>query len=205
MSVGSSRDEIPRIALYNLDDWERIQREFTAAVDETRESTLADKEPISDEDKALLLKHLQKWQSTMFETAKANITMNGQDLENYVPEPEETEPFDELLVRRRQALTEEQLVWDKTLADRRRKAPREVERVMEDLLVRQSMAIPVPLPTEPVAPRETPDIPRWDEIVETHAQTAVLSTGLIEKLPTLASQTEKAKKVDQAVSALPSQ
>jgi hypothetical protein len=42
------------------------------------------------------------------------------------------------------------LVWDKTLADRRRKAPKEVERVVEDLLMRQRMAIPVPEPLEPM-------------------------------------------------------
>ncbi|KAG8738492.1 hypothetical protein FRC10_006805, partial [Ceratobasidium sp. 414] len=199
MSVSSSRDEIPRIALNSLNDWERIQREFAAAVQEVMEATLADREPISDEDKALLVKHLQKWQADSFEMAKANVTVNGQDLENYVPEPEgmstyilsspnsgltfclETEPFDELLVRRRQALTEEQLVWDKTLADRRRKAPREVERVTEDLLARQSMAIPVPVPAEPAAPRKIPgsEIPRWDKIVETHDSTAALAANLI--------------------------
>lgn len=69
---------------------------------------------------------------------------------------QETEPFDELLVRRRQASTEEQLVWDKTLADRRRKAPREVERVVQDLLLRQSMAIPHPAPVDPIAPPKAP-------------------------------------------------
>ncbi|KAG9100299.1 hypothetical protein FRC06_004277 [Ceratobasidium sp. 370] len=179
MSVGSSRDEIPRIALNSLDDWERIQRDFAAAVQEVMDATLADRDPISDEDKALLVKHLQRWQTDSFNMAKANITVNGQDLENYVPEPEETEPFDELLVRRRQALTEEQLVWDKTLADRRRKAPREVERVMEDLLARQSMAIPVPPPAEPAAPRKIPEIPRWDKVVETHGNTAALAANLV--------------------------
>ncbi|KAG8751725.1 hypothetical protein FRC12_012292 [Ceratobasidium sp. 428] len=204
MSV-SSRDEISRIALNSLDDWERIQRDFAAAVQEVTDSTLADREPISDEDKASLVQHLQKWQADSFNMAKANIMVNGQDLENYIPEPEETEPFDELLVRRRQALTEEQLVWDKTLADRRRKAPREVERVMEDLLARQSMAIPVAPPAEPIAPRRAPEIPRWDKIVETHETTATIATDLVKELPTITSRAQKAKKVDQNIVAVPTQ
>lgn len=58
------------------------------------------------------------------------------------------------MVRRRQASTEEQLVWDKTLADRRRKAPKEVERVVEDLLMRQRAAIPAPMPLKPMAAPE---------------------------------------------------
>ncbi|KAG9095539.1 hypothetical protein FS749_010252 [Ceratobasidium sp. UAMH 11750] len=76
---------------------------------------------------------------------------------------------------------------------------------MEDLLARQSMAIPVPPPAEPAVPRKIPEIPRWDKIVETHDSTAALAAGLIKDLPAIASQAQKAKKVDQTILSLPLQ
>ncbi|ELU44815.1 hypothetical protein AG1IA_01163 [Rhizoctonia solani AG-1 IA] len=206
--------EITRIALNGIDDWNRIQEEFDSNVLDILNSTLAAGEPISAEDKEMLLKCLKDWQKEAFDTAKPNISVNGQDLENYVPEP-----YDELLNGRRQASTEEQLVWDKTLADRRRKAPREVERVVEDLLLRQRMAIPVSVPLRPPVPREIEgmspvllgllvpnfrtEVPRWEDVVETHKETAAIAVKL-GKEPTLMQRAQRAKKVGQTIASLPS-
>ncbi|CAE6431518.1 unnamed protein product [Rhizoctonia solani] len=197
--------EITRIALNGIDDWNRIQEEFDSNVLDILNSTLAAGEPISAEDKEMLLKCLKDWQKEAFDTAKPNISVNGQDLENYVPEAEETEPYDELLNGRRQASTEEQLVWDKTLADRRRKAPREVERVVEDLLLRQRMAIPVSVPLRPPVPREIEEVPRWEDVVETHKETAAIAVKLGKEEPTLMQRAQRAKKVGQTIASLPSQ
>jgi hypothetical protein len=60
----------------------------------------------------------------------------------------ETEPWDEALDRRIWALSEERIAWDKTLADRRRRAPIEVQRLMEDLVTRQQQAEYVPPESE---------------------------------------------------------
>ncbi|CAE6449056.1 unnamed protein product [Rhizoctonia solani] len=193
--------EIPRIALNCIDDWNRIQEEFDSNVQDILNDTLAAGEPLSAEDKEMLLKCLKDWQKDAFDTAKPNISVNGQDLENYVPEAEETEPYDELLNGRRQASTEEQLVWDKTLADRRRKAPREVERVVEDLLMRQRMAIPIPAPLQPPVPQ----VPRWEDVLETHKETTTLAAKLAKEEPILTQRAQKAKKVGQAIASLPAQ
>ncbi|CUA74923.1 hypothetical protein RSOLAG22IIIB_01555 [Rhizoctonia solani] len=197
--------EIPRIALNSIDDWKRIQEEFDSHVQEILNATLAAGEPLSDEDKEMLINCLKDWQKETFDTAKPNISVNGQDLEHYVPEAEETEPYDELLNGRRQASTEEQLVWDKTLADRRRKAPKEVERVVEDLLIRQRMAIPVPMALDPPAPRKIEEVPRWESVVETHKETTTLATKLAQEEPLLMQRAQKAKKVGQTIAALPPQ
>ncbi|KDN51677.1 hypothetical protein RSAG8_00224, partial [Rhizoctonia solani AG-8 WAC10335] len=197
--------EIPRIALNCIDDWSRIQEELDSNVQDILNATLAAGEPLSASDKEMLLKCLKDWQKEAFDTAKPNISVNGQDLENYVPEAEETEPYDELLNGRRQASTEEQLVWDKTLADRRRKAPKEVERVVEDLLIRQRMAIPVPTPLNPPVPRKIEEVPRWEDVVETHKETTTLATKLAKEEPVLMQRAQKAKKVGQAIAALPAQ
>ncbi|CAE6465931.1 unnamed protein product [Rhizoctonia solani] len=214
--------EIPRIALNSIDDWKRIQEEFDSHVQEILNATLASGEPLSDEDKEMLINCLKDWQKETFDTAKPNISVNGQDLEHYVPEAEETEPYDELLNGRRQASTEEQLVWDKTLADRRRKAPKEVERVVEDLLIRQRMAIPVPMALDPPAPRKIEgerivlnkgsstnhsiiEVPRWESVVETHKETTTLATKLAQEEPLLMQRAQKAKKVGQTIAALPPQ
>ncbi|KAJ1309778.1 hypothetical protein OPQ81_006544 [Rhizoctonia solani] len=197
--------EIPRIGLNCIDDWKRIQEEFDSHVQDILNATLAAGEPLSTEDKEMLLQCLKDWQKEAFDTAKSNISVNGQDLENYVPEAEETEPYDELLNGRRQASTEEQLVWDKTLADRRRKAPKEVERVVEDLLMRQRMAIPVPSPLEPPVPRKIEEVPRWEDVVDTHKQTTTLATKLAKEEPVLTQRAQKAKKVGQTIASLPAQ
>ncbi|KAG8763663.1 hypothetical protein FRC11_014276 [Ceratobasidium sp. 423] len=197
--------EIPRIALNCIDDWNRIQEDFDSNVQDILNATLAAGEPLSAEDKETLLKCLKDWQKDAFDTAKPNISVNGQDLENYVPEAEETEPYDELLNGRRQASTEEQLVWDKTLADRRRKAPKEVERVVEDLLMRQRMAIPVPVPLQPPVPRKLEEVPRWEDVLETHKETTNLATKLAKEEPILMQRAQKAKKVGQAIASLPAQ
>ncbi|CAE6414385.1 unnamed protein product [Rhizoctonia solani] len=197
--------EIPRIALNGIDDWKRIQEEFDSNVQDILNATLAAGEPLSGEDKEVLLKCLKDWQKEAFDTAKANISVNGQDLENYAPEAEETEPYDELLNGRRQASTEEQLVWDKTLADRRRKAPREVERVVEDLLLRQRMAIPVPTPLQPPVPPEIEEVLRWEDVVETHKETANFAIKLAKDEPALMQRAQKAKKVGQTIASLPAQ
>ncbi|CAE6414570.1 unnamed protein product [Rhizoctonia solani] len=197
--------EIPRIALNGIDDWKRIQKDFDSNVQDILNATLAAGEPLSTEDKEILLKCLKDWQKEAFDTAKPNISVNGQDLENYVAEAEETEPYDELLNGRRQASTEEQLVWDKTLADRRRKAPREVERVVEDLLLRQRMAIPIPATLATPVPRTIEEIPRWDDVVETHKDTADFAIKLAKEEPALMQRAQKAKKVGQTIASLPAQ
>jgi hypothetical protein len=52
----------------------------------------------------------------------------------------DTEPWDEALDRRIWALSEERFMWDKTITERRRKAPLEIQNLMEDLMVRQQLA-----------------------------------------------------------------
>ncbi|CAE6422076.1 unnamed protein product [Rhizoctonia solani] len=197
--------EIPRIALNGIGDWNRIQEDFDSNVQDILNATLAAGEPLSAEDKEMLLKCLKDWQKEAFDTAKPNISVNGQDLESYVPEAEETEPYDELLNGRRQASTEEQLVWDKTLADRRRRAPKEVERVVEDLLMRQRMAIAIPEPLNPPTARKIEEVPRWEDVVATHKETTTLATKLAKEEPVLMQRAQKAKRVGQTIAALPAQ
>lgn len=59
MSVSSSRDDLSRIALGSIDDWQRIKQEVASNVQEVLDATLAEREPLSEEDKAMLLKCLE--------------------------------------------------------------------------------------------------------------------------------------------------
>lgn len=80
-----------------------------------------------------------------------------------------TKPFDETLDRRIWSLNAERLAWDKTLSDRRRNVPLEVEQLVNDLLDQQRAAIPTP-------PPEPEDFPVQDAsgIIKQHARRSKL-------------------------------
>lgn len=59
MSVSSSRDDLSRIALGSIDDWQRIQQDVASNVEEILAATLAEREPLSEEDKAMVSKLLE--------------------------------------------------------------------------------------------------------------------------------------------------
>lgn len=57
-----------------------------------------------------------------------------------------TEPFDEVLDRSIWALSAERIAWDKTLSDRRRSAPLEIEEHVQEMLDKQVELEP-PMPS----------------------------------------------------------
>ncbi|KZT53969.1 hypothetical protein CALCODRAFT_439312 [Calocera cornea HHB12733] len=129
------REDMPRVGVDTFDDLERIKADFTRQMLAVFEQKLA-ASGLGTEEEAIKA-HLMVWRDKTFEIAKPNLRVNGINYEDHTLEADETEPFDEALDRQIWANHDEKLIWDKTIADSRRIKPVQIQKMMEDLLVRQ--------------------------------------------------------------------
>ncbi|PSS29855.1 hypothetical protein PHLCEN_2v2648 [Hermanssonia centrifuga] len=135
--MDQQREELPRISVDSLHDWERIKASYTDAAMATFETRVASR---SEADKKLLRKHLQKFIDRTFEMSTANLRINGRNFEDLNAEEQGgIEPFDEGLDRHIWSLSDQSLQWDGEIAKKRREKPREVHRLMKELLETQQV------------------------------------------------------------------
>ncbi|THG98481.1 hypothetical protein EW026_g3712 [Hermanssonia centrifuga] len=135
--MDQQREELPRISVDSLHDWERIKASYTDAATATFETRVASR---SEADKNLLRKHLQKFIDRTFEMSTANLRINGRNFEDLNAEEQGgIEPFDEGLDRHIWSLSDQSLQWDGEIAKKRREKPREVHRLMKELLETQQV------------------------------------------------------------------
>jgi len=188
-----------------VDDWERVKTNYTSAIHQVLEAKLGTTIH-TQQDREALLAHLLQWRDRTFEVAKQNLRVNGRNFEEYVEEEEETEPFDEALDRRIWSLSEERIHWDKCLADRRRRTPADVQRLMEDLVKRQQSAEYIPSIEE-----ETNEVDMNEVVVSPEQQERTTKTyeGLLsniselnERIPNLVERADRARKVADEVANL---
>ncbi|OCH95202.1 hypothetical protein OBBRIDRAFT_878275 [Obba rivulosa] len=129
------REDIPRVSVDSLQDWQRIRENYTTAALEALDTELAASGPSQDKD--LLLQHLHRFIDRTFEMTRPNVRVNGRNFEELQQNEEGLcleEPFDEGFDRHIWALSEQSLKWDKEIAEKRRTKPQEVERLMRELL-----------------------------------------------------------------------
>jgi len=185
------RDEVPRIRLDSMKDWDRIKSNVTKAMSEIVSRTSA------VEDDAIWV-HLKRWIDLMFEDAKLNVLVNGREIEEGEGFGEETEPYDEVLDRRIWTLSKEQIAWDRTLAERRSHTPREIERLVHDLLRRQrelerGLSDEYDSVGTKSSPKQSPPhFASAEQALATHSSSMSLAAELKETLPSLLERTERA-------------
>jgi len=193
-----SREEVPRIHLESIKEWERVKSNVRDAMGGLLERA-------GDGEAATAIKaHLDHWADLMFEDAKLNIRANGRDLEECEGSVDETEPYDEVLDRRIWTLSKEKIAWDRTLAERRTVTPREIERLVRDLLKRQreqervlpqdqSLALPWP---------ESSTLASAAHVSATQTSSMSLANELQQSLPALLERSERARMVTREVTRL---
>ncbi|KDQ11741.1 hypothetical protein BOTBODRAFT_162571 [Botryobasidium botryosum FD-172 SS1] len=206
MSDSQSREEIPRVMVDTVDDWEHVKTNYTSAIHQVLEAKLSSTIH-TQQDREALLAHLLQWRDRTFEIAKQNLRVNGRNFEDYAEEEEETEPFDEALDRRIWSLSEERIHWDKCLADRRRRTPADVQRLMEDLVKRQQAAEYIPtIEEEPNNVDMSEAIvvsPEQQERTTKTYETLLSSISeLNEQIPKLVERADRARKVADEVANL---
>jgi len=190
-----SREEVPRIHLESIKDWERVKSNVTQAMDGSLERT--------GEGDPAIKAHLEHWVQLMLEDAKLNLRANGRDVEEYEGGVDDTEPYDEVLDRRIWTLSKEKIAWDRTLAERRTVTPREIERLMRDLLKRQreqERAPPKADENAGVSWPENPVLASAAQASATQSSSMTLAGELQQNLPALLERSERVKTVAREVS-----
>ncbi|KAF8590001.1 hypothetical protein K439DRAFT_1404266 [Ramaria rubella] len=182
--------DVTRIQIERVEDWNRICDNFTDAMLNTLTEKLAksSSQHVREAVTAHLLQESTRWRDRTFAAARENLRINGHNLEDYIEELEETEPFDEVLDRRIWSLVSERMTWDKELAQRRQTAPTEVQHLVEDLLSRQRNAEYVPPPME--------------EDMELHIDEDIFEVLRMDA-PQILERTERAHEVAEEIRNLP--
>ncbi|KIP02003.1 hypothetical protein PHLGIDRAFT_112510 [Phlebiopsis gigantea 11061_1 CR5-6] len=128
------REEVPRISVDNLYDWERIKKSYEDAAYSQLDARTQGQ---SKEDRERLRAAMQKIVERTFEMCKPNLRVNGRNFEDLNAEEQGIEPFDEGLDRHIWSLSDQRLQWNGEIARKRREKPREVHRLMKELLETQ--------------------------------------------------------------------
>ncbi|KAI0338175.1 hypothetical protein BDW22DRAFT_1363309 [Trametopsis cervina] len=128
------REDVPRIAVDTLHDWERIKASYTEAAMQELEDSMK-KEKKDEHSKEVLRAHLRGFIERTFDMAKKNLRVNGRNFEE-MDEDEQggMEPFDEALDRHIWSLSDQSLQWDGEISRKRREKPMEVERLVRELV-----------------------------------------------------------------------
>ncbi|KAF9784516.1 hypothetical protein BJ322DRAFT_1064876 [Thelephora terrestris] len=145
-SATTAREDVQRVSIDTINDWKRIKSNFSsaafAALDEILEASGG------SVDKDALLPHVDQFIQKTFEIARANVRVNGRNLDEVPESEEDSETFDEGLDRRIWSLGEQCMQWDVDISKKRRERPLEVERLLKDLLSRLDEDEPMEEDTE---------------------------------------------------------
>ncbi|KAF7790121.1 hypothetical protein EIP86_001073 [Pleurotus ostreatoroseus] len=134
-TTSDAREEMPRISVDKLQDWERIKRSYTSAAYATLEARIASR---SEADKRMLRGQLQRFIDRTFDKATMNLRINGRNFQDLNPEEQTgTDPFDEGLDRHIWSLSDQCLQWNGEIAKKRREKPSEARRLMKELIETQ--------------------------------------------------------------------
>jgi hypothetical protein len=157
-----SREEVPRIHLESIRDWERVKSNVSGTMNGLLEST-DDREgsvALNAHLDHVIFSHLPPIDSPSFQVDPTHVRRCSTEYarewsrsrrirrkrgryDSSAPESAsqtqrtETEPYDEVLDRRIWTLSKEKIAWDRTLAERRAATPAEIERLVRDMLKRQ--------------------------------------------------------------------
>jgi len=135
-SAAAAREEVQRVSIDTVSDWKRIRSNFSSAAFDALDEILETSD--SSIDKDTLLPHIDQFIQRTFEIARANVRVNGRNLDEIPEAEEDSETFDEGLDRRIWSLSEQCMQWDVDVSKKRRERPLEVERLMKDLLSRSN-------------------------------------------------------------------
>ncbi|GJJ12491.1 hypothetical protein Clacol_006733 [Clathrus columnatus] len=196
--------DISRIQIDNIEDWTKIQTNFTDAILSSLSQKLADTET-----QEVVKAHLLRWRENIFQLAKPNLRVNGRNLEDYAEGQEgnemtasipDTEPFDEILDRRIWSLNAERMVWDKELGDRRRRIPTEIEHLVESMLTGEEPSLEEAIPE--IQMEEEDNLGCKPAVAELFQETFEIFQRLDQKAPQLLERTERARNIAEEIRSL---
>jgi len=200
------RDDLTRISVDSLQDWQRIKTNYATAAFAALDEELSQSGSTSERE-ALRL-HVQQFIERAFELTRPNLRVNGRNFEEVDTDEQEEEPFDEGFDRHIWSLAEQSLKWDREIAEKRRHQPKEVEKLMESLLERQREV------DQELAEEEVDDDEHMDDVQDDlHATTYenisevamklnAITDELLQSVPLQAERAERVQVFEAEIKAL---
>ncbi|KAL4244562.1 hypothetical protein ABKN59_009996 [Abortiporus biennis] len=132
----ASREDMPRISVDSVVDWQRIKRSYTITALAEFEDRVA-MSGKSEKEKDVLRGYFMKMIDKTFEMCKPNLRVNGKNFEDLNEDEEGVEPFDESFDRHIWALSDQKLSLEGEVAKKRREEPANIANLMQGLLEKQ--------------------------------------------------------------------
>ncbi|KAF7777439.1 hypothetical protein Agabi119p4_3511 [Agaricus bisporus var. burnettii] len=158
------REELLRISVGSLADWEHIKNDLRADALALFRDTL-DSEDVQPSERTAVLADFNNFLDDTFSMAEPNLRVNGHNFEKMNNTGQDMEAFDEALDRRIWSLADTRLQWHKRTTRMRREAPEEIQARLSSHLDRLVKAYHQPIPDMPDQEDEVPD--RQSPVVST--------------------------------------
>ncbi|KDQ59385.1 hypothetical protein JAAARDRAFT_32946 [Jaapia argillacea MUCL 33604] len=203
--MDNSREDLPRVSVDTLQDWQRVRANYEAAILHKLEERLATSP--SSHDRQALLGHVNQFINSTFDIARPNLRVNGRNFEDVDEHEEDMEPFDEGLDRRIWSLSDQRLKLDHDIGNKRRSTPKDVEKLMQELLKSQRevddelAAAIVDANHDELGNADVVD-DRYPEMESTFRQTSALSEELSQAVPVQQERSKRIKNVDNEIKSL---
>ncbi|KAL1919767.1 uncharacterized protein VTP21DRAFT_1698 [Calcarisporiella thermophila] len=199
--------DIPKIAVDTKDDVIYLKQQlqeaaFAALAEKCATENSKTKKDVED--------LMNNWIEAIFSMAGKSMLVNGQDYDQAFEEVEEIEPFDEELNSKLIELHNRAEELTLKVAERRKNIPDQIEKLMQDVVLRQSM-LSDRVVFEGLEELENEydmsmeyDIPREDSIKQDYEQSVKMLAELRQSLPGNLSRIDRAKTVLQDLVGNPS-
>ncbi|KAJ8521911.1 hypothetical protein ONZ45_g1424 [Pleurotus djamor] len=187
-----SREELQRISIDSVVDWNRVKDDYRTASMAILEEQIKSQGLSSQRD--ALIAHLNQFVDRTFAIAKPNLRVNGRNFEEVEPD-DDVEPFDEALDRHIWSLADNRLNWHTKLAEARRTKPKAIEAALEELLALQAerdATAPPPIPNDDPM---SDDLIQDENIQNTAVETTAIGHELSQTIPSQYERSERSKVV----------
>ncbi|GBE82557.1 hypothetical protein SCP_0409410 [Sparassis crispa] len=203
--MDAQREDITRISVDTLQDWQRVKANFTDAALTVLDEQLAARTSSLDRD--VLREYVQRFVERTFEMTKPNVRINGRNYEELDEDEQEEEPFDEGFDRHIWSLSEQSLKWDRELADKRREKPREVERLVHELIESRRAAEDASFPEdvdglEDEGPKEDVPDTTYENSEQVSREVYAISEELKQSVPVQLERSERVRNVATEIKSL---
>ncbi|KAG7096644.1 hypothetical protein E1B28_004060 [Marasmius oreades] len=193
--MAASREDIQRVSIDSMADWERIENNYRTAVLSELRSQIAAKGVQGEQE--TLLAYAQRFLDRTLMLAHPNLRVNGHNFEALKDGQPDVEPFDEALDRRIWSLAAHRQGCHKAIAETRRTTPTKIANSIDELYEHEhkmERGIPDILQADENAEDMTLD----DDIDEGQTEGFYKASAMAEELvQTMPSQVERSERLEE--------
>ncbi|ESK97515.1 hypothetical protein Moror_17694 [Moniliophthora roreri MCA 2997] len=192
--MNTSREDIQRISIDSMADWERVVNNYKTSLLKELHTQIAAQGLQSE--KEALIQHTERFISQMLTLAQPNLRINGRNFEDLTGDQIDVEPFDEALDRRVWSIADRRQGCHKVIAEIRRSTPARIAKSIEDLHEYEvKMEASLPGIEETV---DSGDITMEDSFDDSRTEGFFKATAMAEELvQTIPSQTERSERFEE--------